>query len=176
MTFNTEGSIYILVKLLLKLPLLQRQVKTLFPLINKFKSIFVPHLRPCFYATTLWLQVKKKKKGPSSFFCIFLHLFNGKKELSVPQPSIFSNEMRIAQISLNTDTAVWVIQLLPWWPEDLAFPSTAAHATLNTLHSPVAFPPSDMRVKQTSQRRTLKHWSTFWVLLLPFLSPFAPWH
>lgn len=108
-------------------------------------------------------------------FCTFLPLLNSKKELSVPQPSIFSNEMRIAQISLNTDTAVWVIQLLPWWPEDLAFPSTAAHATLNTLHSPGAFPPSDMRVKQTSEMSAPKHWSRFCVIPRPFLYPaFAP--
>lgn len=102
-------------------------------------------------------------------FCTFLPLLNSKKEPSVPQPSIFSNEMRIAQISLNTDTAVWVIQLLPWWPEDLAFPSTAAHATLNTLHSPGAFPPSDMRVKQTSEMSAPKHWSRFCVIPRPFL-------
>lgn len=78
--------------------------------------------------------------------------------------------MRIAQISCkHRDTPVWAIQVLLWWPEDLASLSTAAHATLNTPHSPWAFLPSDIRVKQTRQTSELKYWSSFEAIPWMFL-------
>lgn len=71
--------------------------------------------------------------------------------------SLFS-EMKIAQISCKQRyTLVWAIQVLLWWREDLASQSTAAHATLNTPHSPCTFLTSDIRVKQTKQASEIPH-------------------
>jgi len=90
-----------------------------------------------------------------------------------PQSSIsFFTKMPTAQTSCKH--RVWATEVLLWRPEDLAFPSTAAHATLNTPHSAGAFSPSDIRVKQTRRTSALRRRLSFGAV--PSLSIYRVWH